>query len=130
MAVQLDVGSNDYISVKPSIWLGPVALRGQAAVTNDSQYDLDVSSKTSFYPNKSRGLFDKVIDTPRLTGNIWYAFANPNDEPVIEVGFLNGQQSPYTEMQQGFEVDGVTWKVRLDYGVAAVGYRGAHKVTY
>lgn len=130
MAVQLDVGSNDYISVKPSIWLGPVALRGQAAVTNDSQYDLDVSSKTSFYPNKSRGLFDKVIDTPRLTGNIWYAFANPSDEPVIEVGFLNGQQSPYTEMQQGFEVDGVTWKVRLDYGVAAVGYRGAHKVTY
>ena len=78
---------------KPSIWLGPVALRGQAAVINDSQYDLDVSSKTSFYPNKSRSLFDKVIDTPRLTGNIWYAFANPNDEPVIEVGFLNGQQS-------------------------------------
>jgi len=47
---------------------------------------------------------------------------------VIEVGFLNGKQTAYTEMQTGFEVDGVTWKVRLDYGVAAVGWRGAHKV--
>lgn len=128
MASQVDVGGNDYISVRPSIWLGPVALGGVARVTNESQYDIDQSNKTSFYPNKSRGLFDKIVDTPRLTGSVWYAFANPADEPVIEVGFLNGQQSPYTEMQTGFEVDGVVWKVRLDYGVAAVGYRGAHKV--
>lgn len=127
MATQLDVGQNDYVSVRPSVWLGPVALGGVARVTNEAQYDIDQSSKT-FYPNKSRGLFDKIVDTPRLTGSVWYAFANPSDEPVIEVGFLNGQQTPYTEMQTGFEVDGVTWKVRLDYGVAAVGWRGAHKV--
>lgn len=127
MATQLDVGQNDYISVRPSVWLGPVALGGVARVTNEAQYDIDQSNKT-FYPNKSRGLFDKIVDTPRLTGSVWYAFANPSEEPVIEVGFLNGQQTPYTEMQTGFEVDGVTWKVRLDYGVAAVGWRGAHKV--
>jgi hypothetical protein len=128
MATQRDVSLNDYISVRPSVWLGPVALGGVARVTNESQYDIDQNSKTSYYPNKSRGLFDKIVDTPRLTGSVWYAFANPGEEPVIEVGFLNGQQSPYTEMQDGFEVDGVTWKVRLDYGVAAVGWRGAHKV--
>lgn len=127
MAVQYDVGQNDYISVRPSVWLGPVALGGAARVVNESQYDVDQSSKTAFYPNKSRGLFDKIIDTPRLSGSIWYAFANPNDEPVIEVGFLNGQQAPYTEMQNGFETDGVTWKIRLDFGVAAVGWRGANK---
>lgn len=127
MATQLDVGQNDYVSVRPSVWLGPVALGGVARVTNEAQYDIDQSNKT-FYPNKSRGLFDKIVDTPRLSGSVWYAFANPSEEPVIEVGFLNGQQTPYTEMQAGFEVDGVTWKVRLDYGVAAVGWRGAHKV--
>lgn len=127
MATQKDVGQNDFISVRPSVWLGPVALGGVARVTNEAQYDIDQSNKQN-YPNKSRGLFDKIIDTPRLTGSVWYAFANPSEEPVIEVGFLNGQQTPYTEMQMGFEVDGVTWKVRLDYGVAAVGWRGAHKV--
>jgi hypothetical protein len=28
-------------------------------------------------------------------------------------------------MQNGFSVDGVQWKVRHDYGVAAIDYRGA-----
>ena len=128
MATQRDIGANDFVTVSPSVWLGPVALKGTASVVNDSQYDIDQTSKTSFYPNKSRGLFQKVIDSPRLSGNVWYAFANPSENPVIEVAFLNGQQTPVTEAQQGFEVDGVTWKVRLDYGVAAVGWRGAHKV--
>lgn len=128
MSTQRDIGANDFVTVSPSVWLGPVALKGTASVVNDSQYDIDQTSKTSFYPNKSRGLFQKVIDSPRLSGNVWYAFANPSENPVIEVAFLNGQQTPVTEAQQGFEVDGVTWKVRLDYGVAAVGWRGAHKV--
>jgi hypothetical protein len=29
------------------------------------------------------------------------------------------------EMEDGFDVDGARWKVRLDYGVAAVDFRGA-----
>jgi hypothetical protein len=129
MATHLDVGRNDYIDVRPAIWLGPVALGGAARVVNGAEYDVDVSNKFEV-PNKVRGLFREVIDTPRLSGNIWYAFADPSEEPVIEVGFLNGQQSPYSEMQQGFEVDGVTWKIRHDYGIAAVGWRGGYKVTY
>lgn len=125
MANQKDVGQNDYISVRPAIWLGPVAYGGAARVVNDAQYDVD-STKFQI-PNKVRGLLREVIDTPYLTGTAWYLFADPGEEPVVEVGFLNGQQAPYTEMEQGFEVDGITWKVRLDYGVAAVGWRGAHK---
>ena len=57
-------------------------------------------------------------------------FADPNEEPVLEVAFLDGQQQPYVEMQDGFETDGVTWKIRHDYAVGAVGYRGAYKVTW
>ena len=33
-------------------------------------------------------------------------FADPNEEPVLEVAFLDGQQQPYVEMQDGFETDG------------------------
>jgi hypothetical protein len=129
MATQKNVGGTDYISVSPAIWLGPVALSGQAKVVNEAQYDIDQSNKQN-YPNKSRGLVQKIVESPRLTGNQWYFFADPRISAVLEVGFLNGQQTPYSEMQQGFEVDGVTWKIRHDYGVAAVGYRGAHKVTW
>ena len=126
MASQRDVGANDYIDIRPAVWLGPISLGGSVRVVNEAQYDVDVSNKFQV-PNKSRGLVSAVVDTPRLTGTAWYMFANPSDEAVLEVGFLNGQQTPYTEMKLGFEVDGITWKVRLDYGVAAVGWRGAVK---
>lgn len=124
MASQTDPGSNEIIDIRPAVWLGPLGLEGQAKVVNDAQYDPDTSNKLQ-RPNKSRGLFRDIVGTPRLTGTRWYAFADANEDPVIEVGFLDGQQSPVIEMQEGFRVDGVSWKVRLDYGVAAVGWRGA-----
>lgn len=126
MASQQDPNGNDYIDLRPSVWLGPIALGGDARVVNDAQYDPDTANKLQ-RPNKVRGQFRDIVDTPRLTGTAWYAFADPAEDPVIEVGFLNGQQSPYMEMQLGFRVDGVSWKVRYDYGVAAVGWRGAVK---
>lgn len=130
MGAHLDVGGNDYVAARPAVWVGPLAHEGQANVVNESQYDIDQSNKTSYYPNKSRGMLRQIVGTPRLTGNIWYVFADPNEEPVIEVAFLDGEQAPYVEMQDGFEVDGVTWKVRLDYAVGAVGWRGGYKVTW
>lgn len=47
------------------------------------------------------------------------------EAPALEVAFLDGNQAPYLELQNGFSVDGSQWKVRLDYGVAAVDWRGA-----
>ena len=72
-----------------------------------------------------RGLFRDVVDTPRLTGTRNYLFADPSEAPVIEVAFLDGNQEPYVEQQAGFTVDGTQYKVRLDFGVAAIDYRGA-----
>lgn len=129
MGSHLNVGGTDYTGVLPKIWLGPLALGSTAREINGMQFN-DESQKLQNRPNVVRGLFSEVVDTPRLSGNIWYAFADPAEEPVIEVGFLDGEQAPYTEIQNGFETDGVTWKIRLDYGVAAVGWRGAYKVTY
>ena len=52
-------------------------------------------------------------------------FADPNIAPVIEVVFLNGVETPYLEMKEGWRIDGTEWKVRLDSGVGAVDWRGA-----
>jgi len=65
-----------------------------------------------------------VIDSPRLSGTAWYMLANPADEPVFEVAFLDGVQTPYLEQDEPFDVDGIRWKIRLDYGVGAIGWRG------
>lgn len=125
MAAQKDPASQDFLNIRPAVVLCSLSQGGQARVVNDSQYDVDVSSKTSFYPNKSRGTFNTVIDTPRLTGNGWYAFADPNMYPTLEVAFLDGVQTPRLEMQNQWETDGTEYKISLDFGVAPVDYRGA-----
>jgi len=124
MENQMEPNGKDYIGIRPDILLVPIGLRGKAEVYNTSVYDIDVSNKLQ-YPNRVLGLFRQVAGTPRLTGTRRYAFADPNIEPVIEVAFLNGQQTPYMEMQESFNRDAVEWKIRLDWGVGAVGYRGA-----
>lgn len=123
MAKQKEKDGNDFLDLRPSVLVVPIELGGTAKVINDAQFDPDASGKYA-KPNKVRGLFNDVVDTPRLSGTVRYLFANPAIEPVFEVAFLNGVQTPYMEMQESFRQSGLQWKIRLDYGVGAVGYRG------
>lgn len=124
MKSQLDVGGNDFLDLMPAVLLVPVGLGGTARGINESQYDPDASNKLQ-KPNIVKGIFSDIVDTPRLTGTRRYLFANPSEAPVLEVAFLDGNSEPYLESEAGFDVDGSRWKVRLDYGVAGIDYRGA-----
>ena len=124
MASQKDVSGNDYLDLRPAVLLVPIGLGGTARSINDAQYDPDTANKLQ-KPNIVNGLFRDIVDTPRMTGTRRYLFADPSEAPVLEVAFLDGNQNPYLELQNGFDVDGARYKVRLDYGVAAVDYRGA-----
>lgn len=124
MAKQKDVSGNDFLDLRPSIWLGPLGTGGDARVVVGAQYDPDTPNKLQ-RPNKVNGLLRDIVDTPRILDTKWYLFADPSEAPVIEVAFLDGQDQPFLDMEEGFSVDGARWKVRLDYGVAAIDYRGA-----
>jgi hypothetical protein len=126
MAAQTDPDGNEYLNLQPAVLLVPRGLQGQAIVINESQYDPDtVANKAQMKPNVVRGFFRDVIGTPRLTGTRRYMFADPSIAPVIEVAFLEGQANPVLETQDGWRTDGAEMKVRFDYGVAAVDFRGA-----
>ncbi len=125
IALQMDPGGNDYLDISLSRFLGTVAMHGRANLVNNSEYDPDVTGKFQVN-NTSRGTFSDIITSPRLgTGKGWYGFADPNVEPVIEVAFLNGVQTPVLEQETNFRTDGLNWKVVHKYGVGAVGWRGA-----
>lgn len=121
---QMDPGGNDYLDIVPALWLGPLSLGTKARTINTSEFNPDVSSKYA-PPNTSRGMVRDVIDTPRLSGTAWMLFADPAIEPVIEVAFLNGVQTPTIEQETQFSTDGLAWKVVHRYGVGGVGWRGA-----
>lgn len=129
MALQTDISGNEILDLQPAVLLVPRALRSTAQNLNESEFDIDAASagnpNFNRKPNVVRGLFETVIGTARMTGTRRYMFANPADVPTIEVAFLDGEQEPVLEMQEGWEIDGVEWKVRHDHGTDAVDYRGA-----
>lgn len=126
LAAQTDVSGNEYLDLQPAVLLVPRGLRGTALTINEAQYDPDTANKLQ-KPNIVRGLFRDVVGTPRLAAGTTrrYMFADPNLYPTLEVAFLEGQASPVLETKDGWEVDGAEMKVRFDYGVACVDYRGA-----
>lgn len=124
MASQKDISGNEFLSLTPAIWLGPLSLGGTVRVINGSQYDPDAANKLQRL-NMAAGTFRDIVDTPRLSGTRWYVFADPQVAPVIEVVFLDGVMEPYVETTDGWDIDGTEMKVRLDYGVGAIDFRGA-----
>ncbi len=124
MAEQTDVGGNDYLDLRPAKLLVPIAIGGTARSINEAQYDPDTANKLQ-KPNIVNGLYDDIIDTPRIAGTRRYAFADPADAPVIEVAFLDGVQEPYIETKDGWSSAGAELRILGDFGVAAIDYRGA-----
>ncbi|MBI1206804.1 MAG: hypothetical protein GC191_05890 [Azospirillum sp.] len=65
--------------------------------------------------------------------NDWCLSADTNDVPVIEVGFLKGQQEPELFVQDSptsgslFSNDIITYKIRHIYGGAVIDFRGLYK---
>lgn len=124
MASQKDRKGNEYLDLRPAVLALPIGLGGTARTINEAQYDPDTANKLQ-KPNSVRGLYNDIVDTPRIAGTRRYSFADPNVAPTLEVSFLDGVQEPYMETRDGWNVDGVEWKVRVDYAVGAVDYVGA-----
>jgi len=95
-------------------------------------YPINIASAdaTKVVPEWVRSLVPVV--EPRLDGatngsTAWYLIADPAQIDTAEYCYLEGQQGVYIETKQGFEVDGVEIKARMDFGAAALDFRGMQK---
>lgn len=73
---------------------------------------------------------DKLFFSQRMANKGVYFFADPNIAPVLEVGFLNGQQVPTLATEEHFDSGAMKWRLQLDCGIGAVNYRGAVFMPY
>lgn len=117
-----------HLNIRPGFILVPTALETTTnqAVKSASVKGADVNSGV-INPIQN---FAEVVAEPRLDDAAtldWY-LAAARGRDTIEVAYLNGVETPYIEQQQGFNVDGVATKVRIDAGVAPRDYRGLVKV--
>lgn len=126
MRLQKDGKAN--LNIRPAFLLTPVALESTAIALLAAEFD--PAQPGAQIPNPIRALVE-VISDPRLddaSATTTYMTAAPGMYDTIEVAYLDGNDKPYLEQQQGFTVDGATFKVRIDAGVAPLSWRTMQKL--
>lgn len=128
MSLQTDP-SGDVLGLEPRYLLVPTGKRALASqFLNPLQFA--PTSTANVIPNYMREL--TVIAESRLQAHsttAYYFACDPNTQPIdtIEYCYLEGEEGVYQDQQMSFNVDGVTFKVRLDFGAGVVEHRGLYK---
>ncbi|WP_316207588.1 ClpP-like prohead protease/major capsid protein fusion protein [Bradyrhizobium sp. SZCCHNR3118] len=127
MAKQKDPDSNAVaLNVRPSYLLAPVALQGtahqlMASQAEPGQNNAAVANRVA---NMAEVITDGRLDAASLTG--WYLAGSPTQYDTIEVSYLDGVEQPVLEQREGWNVDGVEFKVRHDAGVNLLDFRALY----
>lgn len=142
-------GTGEALSVK-AIAKAITAMRRQKGITGDATLNITpkylvvppelemtayqivnstaaVDGVNSGVVNPYKGRFVVVADAELTDPDAWYLVADASQHDTIEVTYLNGVETPRLETRQGFDVDGIEYKVAFDCGVSALDFRGIFK---
>lgn len=119
--------------------IAPVAKRRslRASPLTESADVRDTTASTKYLTNNPHAgkfsvVYSAYLANALLAGysaKAWYLLADPADLPVIEVAFLNGQQTPTVERADAdFNVLGIQFRGYFDFGVGLQDYRGGVKL--
>ena len=126
MAKQTGLDKKTVLNIRPSFLIVPASLELKAEQL--VAQNLVPADTAKVVPQSIRTL--APIAEPRLDAaseTAWYLAASPNQIDTIEYAYLEGQQGAYIETRNGFDVDGVEIKCRLDFGAKAIDWRGLYK---
>ena len=128
MSEQKDLSGEAILGIMPRFLIVPPALKTTALKWLKSTA-LPQSGMSSGVFNPFQNVAEPVVE-PALSAaaggsdTAWYMAADPRMVDTIEVAFLGGNEEPRVESQKGFEVDGMRFKVSLDFGAKAIDWRG------
>lgn len=128
--------NGDYVLATPRYLVVPTELE-PTAMDLYSQLNLVGGGTTTFGQNRYVGKYQPIsspyLSDTRFTGNsttAYYLIADPNDIPVIEVVFLDGQETPTVETADvDFDQLGIQMRGYFDFGVRKQEFRGGVKST-
>lgn len=123
LAMRKQVGlAGELISVTPAYLIVPPDLETKA-----EQVLATIAAAKTDDVNPFSGSLRLIVE-PRLTdAKAWYLAASPSEIDGLEYSYLAGEPGPQIETNPQFNVDGVEYRVRLDYGAAFVEHRGWYR---
>jgi hypothetical protein len=144
--------SGTVISVA-SLGVGRAALRNQKGI--DAVTPLNLSPSYLIVPAALETIADQFVTqiTPAVSGSVnpfaaagrtplttivgprldvnsataWYMATNVSQAPLLYHGVLDGQEGPLVTQMEGFDVDGMKFRCRIDVAFKAADWRAAYK---
>ena len=128
MLKQAEMDSAKRLGIPPKYIITPVDL-------DKTAYDLIIPPNDGSYTPTAPDYMKKwalemIVVAYWTDTNNWYLSANPADIPTIEVGFMDGNETPELFVQDlpnvgsMFNNDKLTYKIRHIYGGGVVDFRG------
>jgi hypothetical protein len=124
MRLQTGLDGKTAINVTPRFLIVPAKKETLAL-----QYLAQLYPSQSSNVNPFAGILELIVE-PRLDAastTAWYLAADPNQIDTIEYAYLEGQEGVYLETRLGWDIDGIEFKVRDDFGAGLVDFRGLYK---
>ena len=124
------------LGITPALILVPSDLAVVARQLYVSQERRDTTADTEYlvaniWQNRFKPLVSAYLNKVAYTGystTAWYLLADPRNLPVMEVAFLNGQQSPMVETADAdFNTLGIDMRGVYDFGIAQAEWRAGVK---
>lgn len=129
-AMRLQKGlQSEELNLTPSFLIVPATKEGLAYQYTSANYvpatpgavnEFRAGGRTAVEP-----IVEAILDANSTTA--WYLAANTGQVDTVEYCYLQGAAGPVIESEMGFEVDGISYKCRLDFAAKAIDYRGLYK---
>lgn len=107
----------------------PAALEQLVYQLTSANYVPATPANVNEFRSGGRTAVDSVVE-PLLDGispTTWYGAAGASQIDTVEYCYLDGAEGPVIESEMGFEVDGVSFKCRLDFAAKALDFRGLYR---
>lgn len=122
--LRLQTGINGLkLNIMPAYLIVPAKLE-----TIAQQFTAQIQPDSGGSVNPFSSVFRQIIVEARLDADSaleWYIAADPDQIEILEYAYLAGSgEGPMLDSKQGWEVDGVEFRIRHDFAVSALDYRG------
>lgn len=111
--------AGEAISIEPAFIIVPPELEAAAL-----QAVAEISPATASDANPFAGRLEVVVEPRLVSATRWYVASAPGRPESLVAAHLEGNRAPMLDSRQGFEVDGMEFRCRLDFGAAFLDWRG------
>jgi len=127
MGLQKDIAGKRRLNLSPRFFIGPKTIEGAAEIFFSSNQFAGASTDTTrsnpYAGTRFERVYDSRLDDASTTA---FYFAGPKGK-TVKLFFLNGNRTPFLETKEGWTIDGVEFKTRIDVGAKAIDWRGLVK---